>query len=71
MKCHGEAAGEAKHKDLIALLCKDIINGYTIQFAICHSAAYRRVSWVQLLIFQHKGKYKVIPLQARCGPEGG
>jgi hypothetical protein len=53
MRCHAEAALEAKYKDLIAFLCKNIIKGYTIQVAVRYSAAYHRVFWVPLLILHH------------------
>jgi len=58
MRYHAGAAWEAKHKDLIALLCTNIMKWYMIQFAICYSAAYHRVWWVKLLIFPNKVKIK-------------
>jgi hypothetical protein len=38
-------------KTLFALLCKNFIKRYKIQFAKCYSAAYHSSYWVQLLRF--------------------
>ena len=64
MRCHTEAAWEAKHKDLIALLCKNIIKGYTIQLTICYWGADKSLArldyknnWKFALFFVRRGAH--------------